>query len=246
MSSFWNFFSSKESSENQASDSDDSDHEAAPAEGSTTSPTMPPAPKAAPVTASPSKAPSISPKALPPKPAYGIDDAIRLMRTLPVDQNVDLVVRVVKNTLESLHVRVTDILADAGKRQDLLRENISDLETAITHFQREIEERRQEIARLQDELAETTSVRERLQLAEATSSDDPSRSKPPPPKPGALPGVLITPATPPPAAATLGASAAPAGAKPASGAAPPLPTRRAASSPPKDEANDRADASDDT
>jgi len=234
MSSFWNFFSSKESSDSNASDSDDSEREPGPAQGSTTAPTMPPAPKPTPATAAPTKTPSTSPKALPPKPAYGIDDAIRLMRTLPVDQNVDLVVRVVKNTLESLNVKVTDILTDASKRQDNLRENIADLETAISHFQREIEERRQEIARLQDELSETTSVRERLQLAEATAGDDASRSKPPP-KPAALPGVLIsssTPATPPPPP--------PAAGKPAS-VAPPLPNRRSASAPAKEETGSDAD-----
>src|SRR2546427_548670 len=35
------------------------------------------------------------------RPAYGIESAIQLMRALPVDQNVELVVAVIKGTLES-------------------------------------------------------------------------------------------------------------------------------------------------
>jgi len=110
------------------------------------------------------------PPVLPPartQPRYGIDEAIRLMRTLPVDDNVDLVVRVIKRTLESLSVKVPDIIEDAGKRQDQLRAKISEHQAAIVQLEREIDARRFDIGRLEDELAETTQVRERLQLAEA-------------------------------------------------------------------------------
>jgi hypothetical protein len=102
-----------------------------------------------------------------PKQLYGIDDAIRLMRTLPVDDNVDLVVRVIKKTLESLSVRVPDIIDDASKRQETLKGGISEHQAAIVQLEREIEARRNEISRLEDALAETTTVRERLQLAES-------------------------------------------------------------------------------
>jgi hypothetical protein len=101
-----------------------------------------------------------------PSPRYGIDDAIKLMRTLPVDDNVDLVVRVIKRTLESLSVRVSDIVEDAHRRQEALKTGISEHQAAIQQLEREIETRRAEIAHLEDELAETTTVRERLQLAE--------------------------------------------------------------------------------
>src|SRR5690242_50861 len=36
------------------------------------------------------------------RPHYGIEQAIQLMRALPVDQNPELVVQVIKTTLESL------------------------------------------------------------------------------------------------------------------------------------------------
>lgn len=108
------------------------------------------------------------------KPRYGIDDAIKLMRTLPVDENVDLVIRVIKNTLQSLDVRLADIIDDAGRRQESLSNAITEHETSILKLEREIETRRNEIAHLQDELAETSTVRERLELAEQLPVTPPS------------------------------------------------------------------------
>lgn len=105
-----------------------------------------------------------------PKPRYGIDDAMRLMRSLPVDENVDLVVRVMKRTLESLDVKVPDIIEDATTRQEALRDGIQEREAAIQQLEREIQTRRAEIASLEGELAETTTARERLQLAESLPS----------------------------------------------------------------------------
>jgi hypothetical protein len=110
-----------------------------------------------------------APPVLPPartSPRYGIDEAIRLMRTLPVDDNPDLVVRVIKRTLESLSVKVPEIIEDAAKRQESLRAKISEHQAAIVQLEREIDARRFDIGRLEDELSETTQVRERLQLAE--------------------------------------------------------------------------------
>src|SRR4051794_4868651 len=48
---------------------------------------------------------------------FGIDNAIALMRSVPMDQNADLVIKVVRATLESLNVRVSDIVRDAERRQ---------------------------------------------------------------------------------------------------------------------------------
>ncbi len=164
MSSFWNFFGGKDDNEK-------------PEEGAEEQKPQPQAPPAA-------KQPSAPPREKPhmlqepkvvvpqltakPVPKYGIDDAIKLMRTLPVDEHVDLVVRVIKRTLESLDVKVPDIVEDAKKRQDSLRTKIAEYQAAIVQFEREIDARRHEIGRLEDELAETTTVRERLELAEAT------------------------------------------------------------------------------
>jgi hypothetical protein len=166
MSSFWNLFGGKPG---------DQANEATGGEQLLQHPPVAPPDAPAPAPAQQQHPHAAAPEArVPPAtpskhgPSYGIDDAIKLMRTLPVDDNVDLVVRVMKKTLESLAVRVPDIIDDATRRQDALRAKVGEHQGAIVQLEREIEARRQEIARLEDALAETTTVRERLQLAEAT------------------------------------------------------------------------------
>ena len=56
---------------------------------------------------------------------YGIAEAIQLLRGLPVDQNPDLVVRVVRATLASLNVHLSDIIDDATKKQKATQERIA-------------------------------------------------------------------------------------------------------------------------
>jgi uncharacterized small protein (DUF1192 family) len=122
---------------------------------------------------------------------YGIDEAIRLMRRLPADQNVDLIVKVVKKTLESLNVKLGDILADATQKQQALGARIGGLQEEIAELEKQIAVRKEEIARLEGELSETTAVKERLALAEMAS-----KAPPPPdelqlisvPQPPPLPG----------------------------------------------------------
>jgi hypothetical protein len=101
-----------------------------------------------------------------PRPHYGIEQAIQLMRALPVDQNPALVVAVIKGTLESLKVKVSDIIADASRKQKDLEDRVSNLKRAIADFEKEIDTRKEEIARLEADHKETTAVRGRLELAE--------------------------------------------------------------------------------
>lgn len=105
-----------------------------------------------------------------PRPHYGIEQAITLMRALPVDQNPALVVAVIKTTLESLKVKVSDIISDAARKQKDLEERVSNLKRAIADFEKEIETRKEEIARLEADHKETTAVRGRLELAEKAQS----------------------------------------------------------------------------
>ncbi|HEY1587680.1 MAG TPA: hypothetical protein VGH63_18405, partial [Polyangia bacterium] len=105
-----------------------------------------------------------------PHPHYGIEQAITLMRALPVDQNPALVVAVIKTTLESLKVKVSDIILDAARKQKDLEERVSNLKRAIADFEKEIETRREEIGRLEADHKETTAVRGRLELAEKAQS----------------------------------------------------------------------------
>lgn len=95
---------------------------------------------------------------------YGIDRAIQLMRSLPTDQNPELVAMVITNTLESLDMKVAEIIEDARSRQ-------TDLETRIGVIKAKnsllegIELGVDGIVELEASLAEAMSVKERLELA---------------------------------------------------------------------------------
>ena len=49
------------------------------------------------------------------------------MRSLPVDQNADLVVRVIKTKLESVNVHLPEIIGDATRKQQGLEERLAEL-----------------------------------------------------------------------------------------------------------------------
>ncbi|HKE18000.1 MAG TPA: hypothetical protein VKB80_24155 [Kofleriaceae bacterium] len=99
---------------------------------------------------------------------YGIDDAIALMRTLP-SENVELVVQVVKHTLESARIDIGVIIDDATAKQQRIDARVSVLRDAIGELEREIDTRRAEIDQLETDNRETTRVKERLVLAEKLS-----------------------------------------------------------------------------
>lgn len=118
------------------------------------------------------------PKAVAPEPRaaarsadYGIDDAIALMRTLPAD-NVELVVRVVKHTLESTNIEIKSIIADASQKQERIESRAKVLKSEIADLEQEIETRRKEIDELEADNKETTQVKERLLLAQKLDSGE--------------------------------------------------------------------------
>ncbi|HTE53159.1 MAG TPA: hypothetical protein VK698_20035 [Kofleriaceae bacterium] len=106
----------------------------------------------------------------PPAPStrYGIEDAVALMRSLP-SENIELVVQVVKHTLESAHIDIGTIIQDAAAKQERTESRVAVLRDAIEELEREIDTRRTEIAQLEAENRETTRVKERLILAEKLS-----------------------------------------------------------------------------
>ena len=124
------------------------------------------------------------PAAMPPSSAsgskgYGIGEAIQLMRTLPVDQHPDLVVRVVRATLGSLNVHLPDIIEDATKKQKAVQDRIAAVHAQVADLEKQLEAHRRDISGLEADLKETTSVKERLQMAEklaATTTAVPSPS----------------------------------------------------------------------
>lgn len=99
-----------------------------------------------------------------PKTGYSIEDAIELMRGLPRDNN-EVVVTVVKKTLESTEIKVGDIIDDAASREKRLRARHKKLEEEIKQLQDKITLRNQQIQDLLGDLKETTDVRQRLELA---------------------------------------------------------------------------------
>ena len=100
---------------------------------------------------------------------YGIAEAIQLLRGLPVDQNPDLVVRVVRATLASLSVHLSDIIEDANKKQKATQERIATQHAKVAELEKQLGEHRKEIAALEADLKETTTVKERLQMAEKSA-----------------------------------------------------------------------------
>jgi hypothetical protein len=97
---------------------------------------------------------------------YGIAEAIQLMRTLPIDQQPDLIVRVVRATLASLNVHLPDIIEDASRKEKATQDRIGAVHLQIAELEKQLEVQRKEIASLEADLKETTSVKERLQMAE--------------------------------------------------------------------------------
>jgi hypothetical protein len=113
-----------------------------------------------------------APQAMPPaalrhggNSRFGIDRAIQLMRSLPADQNAALVARVIASTLTSLDMKVGDIIDDATALQKDLEAKIGSIKAKNAGLEKEIERGVEEIVKLEASLAETTSVKERLQLA---------------------------------------------------------------------------------
>lgn len=113
-------------------------------------------------------APAIPPKPAPPR--YGIDAAIALMRALPMDEDPELVLRVVRKTLRSTGVSVEELIENARTREGALSESIAEDRRVIDQLERDIAGRRTHIESVAKQLTETTSVRERLQEAVQTES----------------------------------------------------------------------------
>jgi hypothetical protein len=161
----------------------------------------------APATSSPAVVRPSAPAAGPnrtPVTSYGIDDAIQLMRTLPQD-NVELVVRVVKHTLESTRIDIGAIIEDASQKQQRIEARVQILKDAIADLEREIQVRKKEIDELETDHRETTKVKERLVLAEKLTSGRPvERDSMPTPDPNRQPrrptGEVRVPRTKPPTA----------------------------------------------
>jgi hypothetical protein len=98
--------------------------------------------------------------------AYGIVDLVRLLKSIPIDHHPELVVQVIKTTLESVGVRSSAVIDDALIRENGMREAMEMLESQIVVLTQEIEARQYQIAQLKVELSETMHARGLLANAE--------------------------------------------------------------------------------
>jgi hypothetical protein len=98
-------------------------------------------------------------------PGYGIERAVEMMRKLP-DENVELVVDVVKIALESAHIEVSGIIDDAIRRETDIQGRVDVLRSEITDLEQQIATRCREIDALESTRRETAKVKERLTLAQ--------------------------------------------------------------------------------
>jgi len=106
--------------------------------------------------------------------AYGIEDAIKLMRQLP---NVDseILITVVNKTLESANIKVSEIIADAENKEANIEERNTSLSSRIAQLEKEISQLNVEIKTLTNDLKETTKVKNLLLL---TAGKKPKENKP--------------------------------------------------------------------
>src|SRR5689334_7282251 len=98
--------------------------------------------------------------------AYGIGDLIRLLKTIPLDHHPELVVQVIKTTLESVGVESASVVEDALVQENGIREAMEMLQNQIIVLSQEIEARQHQIAQLQVEMRETTHARSLLANSE--------------------------------------------------------------------------------
>jgi len=96
---------------------------------------------------------------------YGIEEAVGLMRKLP-DVDTDVVITVVRKTLESANVRVNEIINDAEKKEGNINKRTNTLTSEIEELQKKITLRNKEISILTKDLQETTKVKKLLQQGE--------------------------------------------------------------------------------
>jgi septal ring factor EnvC (AmiA/AmiB activator) len=93
---------------------------------------------------------------------YGIANVLALLRDLPIDANPDLVMRVVRQTLESNHVRVEDLVAEARTCTRKLEQAIASEHASIVELEREIASKNAAVSKLKSDLAEMRQAGERL------------------------------------------------------------------------------------
>lgn len=98
--------------------------------------------------------------------SYGIDEATKLVRALPKKHIDDAVVAgIIKQTLASVDVYLSDIIEDAGRKEGEIAEESRRIEDDIAELTAKMRALKQELVALQGQLDETVGVRNFLRKA---------------------------------------------------------------------------------
>lgn len=95
---------------------------------------------------------------------YGIDKAIELLQKLPLE-NTQLVVSVVRHTLESASIDVDLVVDDAEKKAQKMQDEIATLNGEIALLKTQIAQKETDIVQTEATLKETQRVQELLKQA---------------------------------------------------------------------------------
>lgn len=102
-----------------------------------------------------------------PKPApmkYGIQEAIELVNQLPTDAP-EIIVPVVVKTLESAGIQLTEIIIDAEHHEEIIETQSIEMLEKIEALESQINKLNEEVMILNNELEQTTRVKQLLQSA---------------------------------------------------------------------------------
>ena len=95
--------------------------------------------------------------------SYTVEQALHLIRQLPLERmNEELIVKVIRATLENVGVSIPALLEAAAQQQDAITNEIVRLQSDIVSLQQAIEQKSSQVATYQSQLAELSSLRERF------------------------------------------------------------------------------------
>ncbi len=94
--------------------------------------------------------------------AYTIEQALQLMKGLPVDMNQELVIQVMKASLESAGVSIQDLVGSAAHRQEEITAEIMKLQSEISALHEAIEMKTKQAAGHNETLGDIVALVERL------------------------------------------------------------------------------------
>ena len=95
--------------------------------------------------------------------SYSIEQALQLMRSLPLEgMNDELIAKVVRTSLESAGVSIPTLLEQANRHQDDITNEIVRLQGEISSLHQAVEEKTTQVTAYQKQLAEISTLRERF------------------------------------------------------------------------------------